>query len=122
MRARADLRLVFWALLALALAAGAAAAAEPPRYLAAIDLGPSSVKLLIRDREGNVVVDQKISTGLGKDLDADRLLKGKNRRDTVRALRRLIARAAKPPFRIAPGEIEVIATAAVRNAKGRVTA
>jgi len=106
--------------LALLLVVGAASAAKPAKYYAAIDLGSSSVKLLIRDQEGRVLVDDKISTGLGKHLDEDLMLKRKYVDRTLQALKAHIATAAR--HGIKPGDIDVVATAAVRNAKGRLSA
>jgi exopolyphosphatase/pppGpp-phosphohydrolase len=90
------------------------------RNRAAIDMGSSGIKLLVTDPRGRTLADEKIGASLGKGIGRDRLLPKENRLRAVAALETLVARAAR--FGVAPGQIEVITTAAVRNANGRMTA
>jgi exopolyphosphatase/pppGpp-phosphohydrolase len=76
--------------------------------------------MIVKDAHGRVVYDREIGAALGKGLDADRLLPRENRKEAVRALRVFISAAGR--YGIAASEIQLIATAAVRNAKGRVRA
>lgn len=78
---------------------------------AAIDLGSSSVKMLVVDEDGRVVDDRRIGTNLGKGLPADGSLPEANQSRTLEGLRALLSSTE-----IAPSAIPVIATAAVRNA------
>lgn len=110
--------------IALALAIGAPSAAEAGgkgarRPRAAIDIGSSGIKLLVVNRRGRVVVDEKIGASLGKRIGPDRLVPRKNQERAEGALEVLVDRARK--HGVKPKRIEVIATAAVRNANGKVT-
>jgi exopolyphosphatase/guanosine-5'-triphosphate,3'-diphosphate pyrophosphatase len=96
--------------LVLALVAPAAA-----RNRAAIDVGSSSIKLLVVSAKGKVLADVKVGAGLGKHIGSDGTLPEKNRKRALKALEQLIDRAAE--YGVKPKHIEVIATAAVRNAK-----
>lgn len=88
------------------------------RTFAAIDLGSSSVKLLVQaqgaDRRLRVVDDRRIGTNLGKGVGADGNLPDGNQQRVLDALRVLVAAAAE--HGVAADEIPLIATAAVRNA------
>ena len=95
-----------------ALMTPAAAAREKNR--AVIDIGSSSIKMLVVDGQGKTIADVKIGAGLGKKIGSDRKLPQKNRDRAVTALRQLIERAAE--YGIEPKQIDVFATAAVRNA------
>jgi exopolyphosphatase/pppGpp-phosphohydrolase len=113
-RAAAWLALLLAALVGLAGDVDAGRGGRRPR--AAIDIGSSGIKLLVTDRKGRVVVDEKIGASLGKAIGADRLLPRKNQKRARRALERLVARAEA--HGVPREKIEVVATAAVRNADG----
>ncbi|MBK9071001.1 MAG: hypothetical protein IPL79_08375 [Myxococcales bacterium] len=110
---------------AMALAGPAAArpanttkATKPTKaaHRAAIDMGSSSFKMLVTDKRGAVVHDEKITVGLGAGAAQHALLLAPKTKLAKETLARFIDIAAK--FGIAPEQIAVIATAAVRNAKG----
>ncbi|MEW5847234.1 MAG: hypothetical protein AB2A00_00420 [Myxococcota bacterium] len=88
------------------------------RVYASVDLGSSSVKMLVlaQSAEGRmrVVDDVRIGANLGKDLGADGTLPPANQQRVVDALEVLLRKAAE--HGVAPDEIPLIATAAVRNA------
>jgi exopolyphosphatase / guanosine-5'-triphosphate,3'-diphosphate pyrophosphatase len=89
------------------------------RYRAAIDMGSSSIKMVVTDSRGRVVRDVKVGASLGRGIGPDRLLPRANQERAVAGLKGFIAAARR--YGIEPGEIDVITTAAVRNANGRVT-
>lgn len=107
-------------LLLLASSARADGAKRSPSRssVAVIDMGSSGVKLLVQDAHGRTLADAKRSTGLGRDIGADRLLPRANQERTLAALSELteIARHHGIPA----AKIELITTAAVRNADGAV--
>ena len=83
-------------------------------------MGSSGIKMIVTDRRGRTVLDEKIGAQLGQRIGSDRLLPRTNQRRAVSALATLVRRAAG--YGVLPSEIEVITTAAVRNANGKVTA
>src|SRR5688500_1157466 len=99
-------------LLFLALLATPAAAQKAQRHRAAIDMGSSSIKLLVVDASGRTVVAEKIGAALGKGIGPDRLRPRANRERAVAALQHFVTRAGR--YGVPPNEIELIATAAVR--------
>jgi hypothetical protein len=116
-------QLVFLVLLLFiseALAARVALAERGGRFRAAIDMGSSGIKMVVVDGRGRTVLDEKIGVSLGKGIGPDKLLPKVNRERAVDALKTFIGRAGQ--FGIPASEIELVTTAAVRNAKGRVTA
>ncbi len=99
-------------------AAAARALRRPgPALFAAIDQGSSSTKMLVLRREVNgsltVVLDKKISTGLGKGLAIGHDLLPTHQDAAIEALKTLIDQAAT--LGISAGDISVVSTAAVRN-------
>lgn len=114
--------LLAWALVAApALAAPrVAGSAGRPRVAGAIDQGSMSTKLVVIDHAGKVLAEREITTKLGRNLGLDRLLPAANRERGVVALRSLVRTARR--FGLAPADLDVISTAAVRNARGPVSA
>ena len=88
------------------------------RVFASIDLGSSSVKLLVMAQNAagalHVVEDRRVGANLGRQLAADGALPQSNQDRTLAALSELVAVAQARG--VAPSDIPVIATAAVRNA------
>ena len=118
------LRAIPFALLAALLAATSALAAAPraaPKgVVGVIDNGSMGSKLKVIDAHGNILAEREVSTRIGRGLDADGLLKLENRDRAIKGLRSLIRTARR--FGLKPGDLEVVSTAAVRNAKGFVPA
>jgi exopolyphosphatase/pppGpp-phosphohydrolase len=111
-----------WLLLTLLVAPAAARARGEQRgagYRAVIDYGSSSAKMIIADPTGRVVLDVKQSTRLGQGVGRDRLLPQANRDRGLAALRSFVGLAQG--YGIAPQEIDLFATAAMRNTTGQVT-
>lgn len=104
--------------LALAAPSSALAGRGAKRSRAAIDIGSSGIKLLVVNRKGRVLVDEKIGASLGKAIGPDRLVPKGNQERARAALEILVDRARAEGVK--PGRIEVIATAAVRNADGKI--
>jgi hypothetical protein len=92
--------------------------AGPRRVFASVDLGSSSVKLLVMGQGANgkmhVLEDQRVGANLGKGIGSDGNLPQANQERVLEALRTLLAAAAK--HGVPPEDIPLIATAAVRNA------
>lgn len=108
-------------LVALSSALAAPRAAPSPKgVVGVIDNGSMGSKLKVIDARGNVLAEREVSTRLGRGLDADGLLKAENRDRAVVGLRSLIRTARR--FGLRPGDLDVVNTAAVRNAKGPVSA
>ena len=98
----------------IAFAAPAARANTGAR--AAIDLGTSSVKMLVVDQHGRTLVDKKANSNLGARAGSDRLILRSAQQRTLAALKELARVAAE--HGVPAGNIELVATAAVRNADG----
>ena len=91
--------------------------AQTAQRFAAIDLGSSSVKMLIQERgeDGKMrtLHDEKIGCALGKDVPANGAIPQKNMQRAVDALKDLLKIADS--FGVAPEAIPMITTAVVRN-------
>lgn len=106
---------------ALALVAHAAAPAKPKgRVIVVADYGSSSLKVGAFDASGKLIAQRKYGTALGKGLGADKLLPRANRQRGLTELAAAIEFAAG--HGVPAHEISFIATAATRNAKGRLSA
>src|SRR5690242_6602424 len=77
--------------------------------VAAIDLGSASAKLLVV--EGTTELDRRIGVSLGKGVGADGTIPKTNQARAIAALTHFITTAGVPAQ-----EIDLVATAAVRNA------
>lgn len=105
--------------LAMPAEAGRKATGKQP-HRAAIDMGSSSFKMLVTDRRGLVVHDEKLSVGIGAGAAQHGLLLAPRTQLAQKTLAHFVSVAKT--FGIAPRHIAVIATAAIRNAKGPETA
>lgn len=89
----------------------------PPQRFAAIDLGSSSVKMLVEERgeDGKlrVLTDVKIGCALGKDVPENGAIPEANMQRAIDALKQLLGTTAQ--YGIDPAEIPMITTAVVRN-------
>ncbi len=106
--------------------AGAARALEQgvrggDRVFASLDLGSSSVKMLVMAQGANgklrVLEDLRIGANLGKGVAPDGTIPDANQQRVVDALQKLLAAAAV--HGVDPSDVPLIATAAVRNAPNK---
>ena len=108
------------ALLWLALLCGATGDAAAKQRIAVFDYGSSSLKVGIFDGKGRLIAQRKYGTALGKGLGADKLLPKTNRDHALMGVDKALAFVAT--YGVKAQDISFIATAATRNAKGRLSA
>ncbi|NWG53887.1 MAG: Ppx/GppA family phosphatase [Hydrogenophilaceae bacterium] len=97
-------------------AAPAAARAHDGAVAAVIDIGSNSVRLVIYRIEGRApipILNEKVMAGLGRDMPRTRRLSAPGAESALRALRRFAAILDS----VKPHALEVVATAAVREAE-----
>lgn len=114
------LRRVGLAALLVALLCGLGGVAAAKQRIAVFDYGSSSLKVGVFDGKGRLIAQRKYGTALGKALGPDKLLPKSNRDHALMGVDRALAFVAQ--YGVAPQDVHLIATAATRNAKGRLTA